>query len=721
MPVILLWLGLIGVLGAGAMSAGSRYTFESDMPDTESSIAASLLAREAPAASGTGGTVVWRVSEGSVRDASVKERMRSALERISQAPGVASVAGPYNPRGAAQVSPDGRTAYAAVTFSASGEDLAGEDVRRVEGIAAGARTDGLEVELGGQAFQGGFALSHSSEIIGIGAALVVLLLMFRSAWAAVLPVLTAGAGVGTALFAVILLSHVMNLPETTPTLGALIGLGVGIDYALFIVDRHRRALMAGMDVARATEKAVTTSGRAVVFAGLTVMVALLGMFTLGIGILNGMALGAAITVALTVLAAVTLLPAVLGVLGTRVLGRAQRRALAQGRLERSHEPTGRWARWAGLVQARPGPTAAVALVLIGLVVLPGLSMRLGAADAGNDPASSSSRKAYDMLAEGFGPGFNGPLLLVAQAPAAQDRARFGALAEDLGSVEGVARVDAAPMLPGRDLGVITVVPDGSPQSEETAELIDRLRQDVVPRAERGSGLQVYVGGVTAANADFASVLIGKLPLFIGVIVVLGFLLLVLAFRSLLVPAIGAVMNLLTIGAALGAIVVVFQHGFGSELLGAGSAGPVEAIVPVMVVGVMFGLSMDYQVFLVSRMHEEWTRTRDNRRAVRVGQADTARVITVAATIMFCVFAAFAGGGMRMIAQFGVGFAVAVVLDALLLRMMLVPALMHLTGRANWWLPGLLDRRLPHFSVEGGEDAEHGLPAGERKEITSSVG
>ncbi|MFC8665253.1 MMPL family transporter [Streptomyces sp. NPDC057199] len=722
LAVVLLWLGLLVGLGAGALAAGSNYSNSTTLPNTESSTALSLLKETGGSkAAGDSGQVVWRADDASVRDAAVKQRMNRALEEIARADGVVSVAGPYTPQGAAQVSKDGHTAYATVVFGKSGADLDKADVDRVKDIATAARTGSLDVELGGQAFGDAVTVSKLSEIIGIGSALVVLFLMFRSVWAAALPVLTGAAGVGTALFMTMLLSHVVTLPDTTPTMGALVGLGVGIDYALFIVHRHRKGLAAGMSVAEASAKALNTAGRAVVFAGLTVVVALLGMLTLGVGILSGMALGAALTVLLTVLAAVTLLPALLGLLGTRVLSRRQRREVAAGRFTQQHDPSGRWARWAGKVQARPKMMAGVAAILLAAVALPGLSIRLGAADAGNNPASSSSRQAYDMLADGFGPGFNGPLLLVAKAPDAQAKTQLAQLADQVQSVDGVAAATAAPLQDGQDVGIVTVLPTSSPQDEETSSLIDHLRQDVIPSAERGSDLEVYVGGGTAGSADFASVLTGKIPLFLAVIVVLGFILLTLAFRSLLIPAIGAVMNLLTMGAAFGAIVLVFQHGFGSELLGAGSAGPIEAVVPVLIVGVMFGLSMDYQVFLVSRMHEEWTHTRDNRRAVRVGQADTALVIAVAATIMFCVFIAFAGGGVRLIAEFGLGLAVAVLLDAFLIRMVLVPALMHLMGTANWWLPNGLERRLPHVSVEGDGDHSPSLPAQQTRAVEEHIG
>ncbi|MEU0934219.1 MMPL family transporter [Embleya sp. NPDC005971] len=699
--VVVLWAAVLAALAVSALSAGAKYANDSTMPDTESATAIKLMQANAPAAAGAGGTIAWRVDAGTVTDAGVRDPMTGALDRVAHSPGVAAVVGPYTDAGAKQVSPDRRIAYATVNFTRAGGDLDKAEVQAVEDLATSVRSAGLHVELGGRAFTETAAVSKWSEIIGIGMAALLLFVVFRSAWAAALPVITAVAGVVTALMATMLLSHVLTLADVTPTLGALIGLGVGIDYALFIVNRHRGNLMRGDDVASSVAKALDTSGRAVVFAGLTVVIALLGMFTLGIGILNGMALGAALTVLATVSAAVTLLPALLGLFGTRVLSRRQRRDLAaHGPRPGKDDGSGFWGRWAARVRRHPKGPAVVAVVVMAIVAIPALSLRLGAADAGNNPPASSSRKAYDMLADGFGPGFNGPLLLAAQTPDGAARQALSGLVDRLDTVDGVAAVKAPPATPGQAFSVITVVPDTSPQSQATGDLIERLRKDVVPAAEHGNALRVHIGGSTASSNDFADALIAKLPLFVAIIVVLGFLLLMLAFRSVLVPLIGALTNLLTLGAALGAIVLVFQHGFGSELLGVGSAGPIESFVPILVIGVMFGLSMDYQVFLVSRMHEEWTRTRDNHRAVRVGQAETGQVIVVAAAIMFSVFAAFAGGGMRVIATFGVGLAAAIALDAIVVRMMLVPALMHLLGRANWWLPSWLDKVMPRISVEG---------------------
>ncbi|MFJ9903179.1 MMPL family transporter [Streptomyces sp. NPDC101152] len=696
LAVVLVWVGLLLALGAGVGAAGSAFGNSQTSQNTDSAKATALLQGASNSAAGKSGRVVWQTAEGKVSGAAAERAMSGALARVSAAPGVASVTSPYTAAGRAQVSKDGRTAYATVSFA---RDVADSQVAHVKELATAPESKSLHIALNGQAFTVNPAPNPVADALGIALAFVVLLFVFRAVWVAVLPIVTAIVGVGTSAVTVMLLSHVITLSSTTLTLGSLIGLGVGIDYALFIVNRHRANLKAGRGVAESIAKSLDTSGRAVVFAGLTVVVALLGMLTLNVGILNGMAVGAAVTVVLTVLAAVTLLPALLGLIGVRVLGRRERRELAGGAVT-PQGGAGLWDRWAARVQARPKALGLLGLVVVAALALPTLSLRLGASDDGNLPTTSTNRQAYDMIADGFGPGFNGPLVLAVQAPTATDRAAAAHLVTSLRQVDGVAGATAAPMKEGQTVGVISVVPTTSPQSAATSDLIGRLRGDVIPRAQQGTSLKVYVGGLTASNDDFASVLMGKLPLFVLVIAALGFLLLTVAFRSLLIPAVGAVLNILSIGVAFGAIVVVFQYGFGASLLGLGAAGPIESFVPILVVGIMFGLSMDYQVFLVSRMREEWAHTGDSHRAVRVGQAETGKVIAVAATIMFCVFGSFVFGGMRVISEFGLSLAVAVALDALLIRMVVVPALMHLCGRANWWLPRRLDQALPRVSVEG---------------------
>jgi RND superfamily putative drug exporter len=699
LAVVLAWVGLLLALGAGVGAAGSAFGNSPTSQDTDSARATALLQQAADSAAGKSGRVVWQADGGKVTGPGTERTMSGALGRISEAPGVVSVTSPYTAVGAAQVSEDGRTAYATVAFD---QDVSDAQIDRVKELATAPGSDRLHIALNGQAFTVNPEPNAVADAMGIALAFVVLLFVFRAVWVAVLPIVTAIVGVGTSAVAVMLLSHLITLSDTTLTLGSLIGLGVGIDYALFIVNRHRANLKAGMGVAESTAKALNTSGRAVVFAGLTVVVALLGMLTLNVGIINGMAIGAAVTVVLTVLAAITLLPALLGMIGLRVLSRGERRALAAGE-SGPESGTGLWARWARRVQERPKALGLLALAVLAALAFPTLSLRLGASDDGNLPTTSTNRQAYDMIADGFGPGFNGPLVLAVQAPTAADRAAEAKLVTALRQVDGVASATATPLREGRTVGVISVVPTTSPQSAATSELIGHLREDVIPRAEQGTSLKVYVGGTTASNDDFASVLMSKLPVFVLVIAALGFLLLTVAFRSLLIPAVGAVLNILSIGVAFGAIVVVFQYGFGASLLGLGAAGPIESFVPILVVGIMFGLSMDYQVFLVSRMREEWAHTGNSHRAVRVGQAETGKVIAVAAAIMFCVFGSFVFGGMRVISEFGVSLAVAVALDALLIRMVVVPALMHLCGRANWWLPRRLDKALPNVSVEGPSD------------------
>ncbi|MCW2885568.1 MAG: putative drug exporter of the superfamily [Streptosporangiaceae bacterium] len=701
--VVLLWLGVLAGLGVTSTAIGSSYNDSFSLPGTESTRALDLLQKSLPAQSGASATVVWQVGAGgTVKDPAVRQRMTATLDELAKLPSVTSVTSPYRPQGARQVSTDGRTAYAQIAFAQQDPKLPKADVQRVIDTAEKARTGGLRVELGGNTIS---RLERtppsSSEFIGIAAAAIVLLVAFGSFFAMLLPILTAVAGLGSGLMAVGLLTHVFTIGQIGPILGALIGLGVGIDYALFIVTRHRTGLKAGLTVEASVIKAIDTSGRAVLFAGATVVIALLGLFVLGMSFLNGMAIASSVTVLCTVLGAITLLPAMLGFLGLRTLSRRERRRLAGGGGDTSGG--GLWERWARVVERRPKLLSAVALVLIAVLAVPVASLRLGSSDAGNNPTSTTTRQAYDLLADGFGPGFNGPLQLVARTPAAADQQALSRLVAQVGRTKGVAGVAALPMRPGATVGIVQVIPASSPQSKATSDLIGHLRHDLVPAAEQGTTLKVYVGGPTAIFNDFAGVLTGKLPLFIAVIVALGFVLLLIAFRSLLVPLTAAVMNLLAAGASFGVVVAFFQFGWGSDPLGMGASGPIEAFLPVIMLSILFGLSMDYQVFLVSRMHEEWIHTGDNSRAIRVGQAQTGRVITAAATIMIAVFVAFAFGGQRVIAEFGIGLAAAVALDAFILRTILVPAVMHLFGRANWWLPRWLDRSLPHLSVDAPDE------------------
>ncbi|MDQ0764088.1 MMPL family transporter [Streptomyces canus] len=706
--VVLLWLLALGGVSAAAAVTGSAYSNDYEVPGTESGRATQLLQDGFPHLGGDSDTVVWHLTSGSVRDADVEQTMTATLDKIADLPGVAAVASPYDDTGADRISADGHTAYATVTFADPAEDIDASEAKAVVDTAKDAETDGLQVELGGSAV----ALTESSgghvaEIVGVLVAAVVLFLAFGSLAASLLPIASALVGVGTAYAGIGLLGHAMTVADFAPMLGMLIGLGVGIDYALFIVTRHRRGLKRGLSVAECVENAVTTTGRAVVFAGATVCIALLGMLILRLGFLNGVAIAASLTVVLTVASCVTLLPALLSLIGMRALSRRERRRLAEHGPE-PELPTGFAHRWSAFVERHPKLLGAIALVVVTVLALPTLGLRLGTSDQGNDPRSATTRQAYDLLAGGtsraergggFGPGVNGPLTLVTRVDGAEDKLLLDNLDATLRTTEGIASTTPVTYDTGGDLAYFTIVPESAPQSQQTSELVDRLRTEVLPRAETGTSLDIQVGGTTASYDDFADVIVGKLPLFVGVVIGLGCLLLLLAFRSVGIPLKAAAMNVAAVAASFGVVVAIFQWGWGSELLGLGRAGPIEPFLPVIMVSVLFGLSMDYQVFLVSRMYEEWLETGDNRRAVRVGLAETSRVINSAAVIMISVFLAFVLSGDRVIAMFGIALAAAVALDAFVLRTLLVPALMHLLGGANWWLPGWLDRRMPRISIE----------------------
>ncbi|MFJ5815242.1 MMPL family transporter [Streptomyces sp. NPDC093108] len=696
---VLLWLLALGGTATAAGLAGSAYSNDYEVPGTESGRAADLLRNGFTDLGGDTDTIVWHTSDSTVRADDVRQTMTRTLHAVEELPGVGAVTGPYGASGTAQISGDGHTAYAAITFDQRVEDIPAQQVRAVVDTARAAAGDHLQVELGGPAVALTEAPSaHLSEVVGVVVAAVVLFLAFGSLAASTLPIVTALVSVGTAYAGTVLLGHLMTVADFAPMLGMLIGLGVGIDYALFIVTRHRRGLRRGLSVTEAAQNAVATTGRAVVFAGATVCVALLGMLILRLGFLNGVAIAASLTVVLTVAASVTLLPALLSFIGTRALSRRERRRLAEHG-PRPEVPTGFAARWSSFVERHPKLLGALAAVVMLVLALPTFSLHLGTSDQGNNPASSTTRKAYDLLADGFGPGVNGPLTIAARLDGADDRLAMDGLPATLRSTEGVASVGPVTYNSSGDAAFVTVVPTSSPQSQQTSALVDRLRTEVLPRAEENTSLQAHVGGVTAGYDDFARIIIGKLPLFVGVVIGLGCLLLLLAFRSIGIPLKAAVMNVAAVASSFGVVVAIFQWGWGSELLGLGSAGPVEPFLPVIMVSVLFGLSMDYQVFLVGRMYEEWRETGDNRRAVRVGLAETGRVINSAAVIMISVFLAFVLSGDRVIAMFGIALAVAVLLDAFVLRTLLVPALMHLLGGANWWLPRRLDRLLPRISIE----------------------
>jgi RND superfamily putative drug exporter len=700
--VLAIWVVSLFVLGGLSASAGSGYTDSFSLPGTESTTALNLLTDNFDTESTDTNQVVFAASD--VTDPAVKARIEKTLDTIAKGPHVERVDSPFAEGAAArQIAKDKTVAFANVHMDGEQPiaDVPKTAYDKLIATAEGARGDGLEVELGGAGIQQATQQPGGgpSEFIGFIAAAVVLAIAFGSLWATLLPLFTAVLALGCGLSLNGLLAHVIDIATFAPTLATLIGLGVGIDYSLFVVTRHRNAIIAGRDPEAACIRALNTSGRAVLFAGATVIVALLGLFVLGVSFLNGVAVASAIVVLVTMTAAVTLIPALLGMFGMRVLSRKERRRIeAEG--PRDPKLDGFWPRWAMTVQNHRWPLAIAALLIMLALAVPALSLRLGSSDAGQDPTSSTTRKAYDLLAKGFGPGFNGTFQIVASTPNGKaDLPKVQKLADALSATDGLAAVSPPVPSPNGKIALIEARPSTAPQDAATSELIDTLRNDVIPQA--AAGLPVYVGGITAIFDDFAGVLTDKLPLFIFVIVFLGCLLLMIAFRSVLIPLTAAVMNLLAAGAAFGVVTLVFQEGFLAGPLGVGT-GPIEAFLPVMMLAILFGLSMDYQVFLVSRMHEEWMRTGDNSHSVRIGQAATGRVITAAATIMILVFGSFLLAGQRVIAEFGIGLASAVLLDAFILRTVLVPATMHIIGKRNWWLPRGLDRVLPRVAVEGAE-------------------
>jgi putative drug exporter of the RND superfamily len=691
------WIAAVVVLIVVHAGAGSNYKDEFKLSGTDSFDALHLLQKSAPKASGDQEQIVVAVKDGKLTDPANKARVASMLTTVGKLPHVASVASPFADGNTRQVSKDGQVAFATVTMDDDVISLPVDAAKKLVSTARKSATDGLQVELGGQAIEQSRQQGAGGTFIGFIAAFIVLFIVFGSFLAAILPLLTAGFALGVGILVVGLLSNIITMASFSSELSLLIGLGVGTDYALFIVTRYRQEVMRGATPVDAAVASLDTSGRAVLFAGITVCIALLGMFALGVSFLYGVATAASIVVAFTVLSALTLLPALLALFGKRVLTGKQRKALAAGELAVTDESPA-WARWSGVLQKRPVVLALSAAVVMLLLATPALSMRLGNSDAGSDPSDSTTRKAYDLLAKGFGPGFNGPLQLVAQVDGAAGKAAFARVTDAVAKTPGVVAT-SKPVVVGKDIALAQVYPQHSPQDAQTSDLVNHLRDDVVPGAEQGQ-VNVLVGGSTAIGIDFSKVLAGKLPLFIGVVVLLSFLLLMAVFRSLVIPAMAAVMNLLSVIAAFGVVVAVFQHGWGAEIIGVDRTGPIEAFLPVMVFAILFGLSMDYEVFLVSRIYEEWHKRGNNREAIMHGLAATGRTITAAAAIMVLVFGAFVLGGERVIKLFGIGLASAVFLDALVVRSVLVPGLMLLVGDRNWWLPSWLDRIVPRLNVEG---------------------
>jgi putative drug exporter of the RND superfamily len=716
--VVVAWVAVALLTTVLASSAGRRWATNFSLPGTESQRASDLLNREFKAQSGDVDTIVFHVSRGTIDSPAVRRAITPLLARVSTFPHVAGIISPYGARGQVQVSHDRTTAFATVNFDRRANLLPNNTGTPVLNAVNAVHVRGVRVAAGGQVIEQaeGFSIGPATAV-GAIAALVILLITFGSLTAAGMPLITAGAGLVTAVALIGLLTHVTSMSNIAPQLALMIGLGVGIDYALFIVTRFRENYLTLGDVEHSVLRAMDTSGRAILLAGTTVVIALLGMFATGVSFMYGLAIASALAVLLTMIASLTLLPALLSRFGARLVRapRGERRFL-RGRRPvplaggaggadgaPAAPPDSLWRRWSETVMARPWPLALGSLAVMIALLIPVVAMRLDASDAGNDPAKTSSRHAFDMLAHGFGPGFNGPLTLVAEVPGGAQAPALAAVRSAALATPGVGAVTEPRLSPSGRIGVIQVYPESAPQASATTDLVNAFRHRVLPPLQGRTGVRILVGGFTAGSIDFSHVLSSKLPLFVGIVVLLSALLLFVIFRSLVIPLQAALMNLLSIGAALGATVVVFQWGWLSSVLGV-QKGPIEPWIPILIFAVVFGLSMDYEVFLISRVREQWILRRDASAAVADGIALTGRVITAAAAIMICVFLSFMLGDQRTIKEFGFSLAFAVFVDALVVRCVLLPAVLKLLGTTTWQLPRGLDARLPNFNIEGSVEA-----------------
>ena len=692
--VIGAWVAiLISALLVGR-SLGGETSLVFEVPGAESQQAFDLLEDRFPQRSGDTTDVVFAATD--VRAPDVVAKIGSLIAELALLDHVDSVNDPYAADGGT-ISQQGTVGFATVQFDQRGTELPDDVLDELKALVANANTDRLQVEAGGRAIQfseiegpGGRA-----ERIGLAVAIIVLLVSFGSVVAMGLPLITALFSLGVALSLLDLLANWIELSDFGPRLATLVGLGVGIDYALFIVTRFRASLHEGLDVSDAVARAMDTSGRAVVFAGLTVVISLSGMLLMRVPIVQALAIGVGVAVVVVLAATLTLVPATLGLVGHRI---DSWRLPGLHRDESAHRTSG-WFRWSRMVQRHPWPFAIVGTVLLVTLTIPVFSLRLGSADAGSEPTTKTSRRAYDLLAEGFGPGFNGPFLVVAQVPPGGDQTSLQRTLDAIATEPGVAGVTPFSMNPAGDTAVASVFPATSPQDEATRDLLSRLRSDVIPEANT-AGLEIHLGGVTAVFEDLGTTLADRLPVFIGAVIGMSFLLLMVVFRSIVIPIKAAIMNLLSIGAAYGVMVAIFQWGWAKDLIGLDATGPIQSFIPMLLFAVLFGLSMDYEVFLLSRIREEYVRTGDNATAVADGLAATARVITAAAAIMVAVFGSAALAEDRTTKLFGIGLASAIFFDATLVRSLLLPATMELLGKANWWYPAWLDRLTPHISIEG---------------------
>jgi RND superfamily putative drug exporter len=724
LAVLAAWIVIVIVMVFAQSSTGSNYAAGTQLTGTPSAQAAALLQSAAPSVSGDSERIVFEAKSGTVTDPQVRASIQSMLGKVAGLRSVGSISSPYTPAGSNQISANHKVAFATVDFTKDTNGIPSAEATTFVNLARAPNSRQLQVDVLGNLAASTNPSSSTGTLVGVVAALIVLLIVFGTLLAALVPLLTAGLALIAGLSLVGILSNSLSMASFTSQLCILIGLGVGIDYSLFVMTRARSCLRRGLSPQDAVATAAATAGRAVIFAGITVCIALLGMLTVGVSVLSGAAIAASVMVLFPMIAAQTLLPAFIGLLGPRILTRRQRAALARGETD-VPEAYRRWFAWAARVERRRiGLGIAAAGVLV-LLAVPFSAMRQGTADYSTDPTTTSTTtyRAFTMLDAGFGPGFTGPLEVVAPIHTPADRTTFDRVVQATTHATGVAAVagpvylPAGPHHPG--VAVAEVYSTASPQDAATSTLITHLRTTVIPHSLGSSHLEVLVGGQTALADDFANQLSAKLPLFVGMVVVLAFVVLMVLFRSLAIPATAAIMNLLSAAAAFGVIVAIFQWGWLDGLVGVSHTGPITPLVPILMFAVLFGLSMDYEVFLVSRMHEEWLRRRNNSEAVNFGQAVTGRTITAAAAIMIVVFASFVATTDRTIKMIGLGMAIAILLDALLIRTILVPAVMHTIGNANWHLPSILDRFLPKLALEA-EPVEEGEGVEELPEPPPSI-
>ncbi|MBE8473923.1 MMPL family transporter [Streptomyces justiciae] len=706
--VALLWVALLTLAGVGAASAPAAGSSSFSIPGTEAQKAFDLLEQRFPGASADGATgrLVFKAPEGEkMTDAANKATVAKTVTELGDGSEVVSVTDPYKTNA---VSKDGTVAYISVTYDAPSMELKDSTRDALEAAGDQARDSGLTVEVGGDALQAGAEPGAIGEVIGLAIAAVVLVITLGSLVAAGLPLLTAIIGVGIGVSTITALANALDLGDTTSTLALMIGLAVGIDYALFIVSRYRAELAEGRDREEAAGRATGTAGSAVVFAGLTVVIALAGLSVVGVPMLSKMGLAAAGTVVIAVLIALTMIPALLGYAGRKIRPAGEKRKKSAASDKAAEKPN-LGTRWASFVIRRPAVVLLLGVVGLGTIALPATSLELGLPDDGSQPTSTTQRRAYDLLSEGFGPGFNGPLMVVGDAKDSADpQAAATEVTDRIKGLDDVVTVTPATFNKAGDTFTITVIPDSKPSSTQTEDLVHAIR-DAGADVKAGTDTDVLVTGTTAMNIDFSQKLTDALIPYLALVVGLAFLLLIVVFRSILVPLKAALGFLLSVLAALGAVVAVFQWGWLSGLIGVEETGPIMSMMPIFMVGVVFGLAMDYEVFLVTRMREAYVHGESPSQAVVTGFRHSARVVVAAAVIMMAVFGGFISSSESMIKMIGFGLAIAVFFDAFVVRMAIVPAVLALLGKKAWWLPKWLDRALPNVDVEGEGLAAHDAP------------